>query len=170
MKTDFTSIIKEVRTKEDLRILRAGVEALEMNLYGVGIKSWNNVLDKVLPEKFSVHLKDLTVQLRPEQQSETIRELLSDLKKAINKFKTLKIDLAFEPTNEIIDQINFWVDEELGLETVLDLGYEKTLIGGVRMVYGGRYGDFSIAKSLEDKLSREKGNILKEIMGRSLSQ
>lgn len=170
MKIDLTPIIKEVRTVDDVRMLRAGLEALEMNLYGVGIKSWHNVLAKVLPEKFSVQLKDLLAQLPAEQQPETIRELLADLKKAIGKFKTLKIDLAFEPANEVIDQLNFWVDEKLGLAVALDIGYEKTLIGGARIIFAGRYGDFSAAKYLEDILRREKGNILKEITGRNLSQ
>lgn len=168
MKIDVTPIIQKTRTVDDVRILRVGVEALEMNLYGVGIKSWHNVLDKVLPEKFSVQLKDLIAQLPVEQQPETIRELLADLKNAISKFRLLKIDLAFEPTNEVIDQLNFWVDEKLGLEVVLDIGYEKTLIGGARIIFAGRYGDFSAAKSLADILRREKKNILKEITGRNL--
>ena len=161
MKIDITPIIKETRTTDDVRILRAGIEALEMSMHGLGAKSWHNVLDKVWPEKFSVYLKDSLAQLPVAEQPETIRELLADLKNAVNKFKTVKIDLAFEPTNEVIDQLNFWVDEKLGLEVVLDIGYEKTLIGGARIIFEGRYGDFSVAKYLEDILRREKGNILK---------
>lgn len=161
MKIDLTPIIKETRTKDDVRILRAGIEALEMNLYGVGIKSWNNVLAKILPERFSAPLKNLAVQFPLEQQPEIIKEILADLKNIISKFRPLKIDLAFEPTNEVIEQLNLWVDEELGLEVVLDIGYDKTLIGGARIIFEGRYGDFSVAKYLEDSLSREKENILK---------
>lgn len=161
MKIDLTPIIKETRTIDDVRVLRAGVEALEMSMHGLGEKSWHNVLDKVLPEKFSVHLKDWLAPLPAAQQPETLKELLVDLKNALSKFRPLKIDLAFEPTNEVIDQLNFWVDEKLGLEVALDIGYEKTLIGGVRIIFAGRYGDFSMAKYFEDILSREKENILK---------
>lgn len=168
MKIDITPIIKETRTVDDLRIIRAGIEALEMGLYGIGIKSWHNVLDKVLPEKFSVHLRDLLAGWPVAEQQEVLKELLAELKSVISKFKTLKIDLAFEPTNEVINQLNFWVDEKLGLEVVLDLGYEKTLIGGARIIFKGQYGDFSTVKLLEDILRREKKSILQEVTDRNL--
>lgn len=169
MKIDITPIIKEVRTKDDVETLHAGIEALEMNLYGAGAKSWNNTFDKILPERFSTYLRDSMVGFSLEQQLEITKVLLADLKKAISKFKPLKIDLAFEPTNEVIEQLNLWIDEKLGLEVVLDISYEKTLLGGARMIFGGRYGDFSAAKYFEDVLEREKENILKEVTGRTLS-
>jgi len=165
MKIDLSPIIKETRTKDDVRMLRAGIEVLEMNLYGVGAKSWDSVLDKILPERFSANFKDLLAQFSEAEQPEAIKEILSDLKKAVSKFRPLKIDLAFEPTNEIIDQLNFWVDEELGLEVVLDIGYEKTLLGGARIAFAGKYGDFSAAKMITEILQSEKEKILKEITG-----
>lgn len=163
MKTNNISIIKEIRTKDDLMFLRAGLEDLGRNIYSTGEKTWEEVLKNALPERFSAPLLKLCGELSPEERLAKFKELLPELADDISKMRVLKIDLVFEPTGGMVESLNNWVDEELGYEVVLEIGYEKTLLGGARLVFGGKYGDFSAAKYLENILLNEKERILQDL-------
>ena len=166
METNSISIIKEVRTKEDLRSLQIGLEELALNIYGTGEKAWEKILENALPERFSAALLKLLGELPPEERLTKFKEILPELKNKIAQMRVLKIDLAFEPTGEFLEDLNQWIDQELGLEVVLDVGYEKALLGGARMALDGKYGDFSAARLLENILLDEKEKILQELIGK----
>lgn len=159
METNNNFIIKEIRTSDDLRSFRAGLEELEMNTYGTGEKAWGSVLESAFPERFATPLIKFFGELPPEERLAKFKEMLPALKNEVNKMRVLKIDLAFEPTGEVVESLNQWVDQELGLDVVLDIGYEKILLGGARLAFGGKYGDYSAAKYLENILSEEKQKI-----------
>lgn len=159
MTANFNFILREVRTKDDLLSLENGLRELEVNLYGSGEKSWENVLASVWPKKFSVSLLKILGEAPPAEQQAKLKELLPALKNILGGVRALKIDLAFEPSDALIENLNQWVDENLGYDVVLDIGYEKILLGGARLAFEGKYGDFSASKILAEILQGEKKHI-----------
>ena len=86
---------------------------------------------------------------------------ISQLIKQIESLKVVELALAIKPTQNFIEKILTFVETNFGPDIVLDLKFNPDLIAGAQVIYGGKYFDFSLKKSLEDYFKNLQGVTLK---------
>lgn len=70
------------------------------------------------------------------------------LAKSIEELETLSLEVAIEPTAEMMQKIYAWVFQSLGRHVIIDLSVNPVLIAGAKISFNGKFVDFSLEKSL----------------------
>lgn len=146
MTTFNNSILEKVRTKEEANLLLSEIDLILSTLFTSRKK-----LEKVLTKEirlttYAALRKDF---LDKEVSPSKIKELLNELSEKLKKLKILEVTMAFEPTQDIINNIHNWVKENLGDDGILDIKLDKSILGGAIIVFKGLYKDYTLKKQLE---------------------
>lgn len=95
------------------------------------------------------------------EQTHKIPSINKDLANALKKTQreieavpSLKITLAFQPSQEFIKSIVNKYFNNLYQKTVLDISVDPTIIAGCKMEYGGEYQDFSLEKATDEAIQQ----------------
>ncbi len=123
----------------------------ELNLLKVSLSKTDNSFDEALKNKVRLDLADTPKDV----------DQISQLIKQIESLKVVELALAIKPTQNFIEKILTFVETNFGPDIVLDLKFNPDLIAGAQVIYGGKYFDFSLKKSLEDYFKNLQGVTLK---------
>lgn len=69
---------------------------------------------------------------------------LNELLKQVKNFEVVKVTLAIEPTIGITDLFDNFFKTNLNKKVLFDFEINKEMIGGLQIVYKGKYFDLSI--------------------------
>lgn len=69
---------------------------------------------------------------------------LNDLKKQLKSLEVVKIILAIEPTVGIVELVDNFFKNNLKKKVIFDFEVDKEIIGGMQLIYQGKYLDLSI--------------------------
>jgi len=156
-------MLEHMRTKEERDEVSFAIESALNGAYTLkGVKT-EDILRMHMPYRFFRFLEEMTGRGVPEKKSDDWGQFLQDLKKKLGAMEVLKIDLAVEPNEELINQMHSWIHRELGGGIILDIHSDKTILGGIRIVYRGRYGNLTLKDRILKVMNREKQKILEEI-------
>lgn len=76
---------------------------------------------------------------------ETLRSVdLNDLKTKLSNLETVKITIAIEPTVAIVELIESFFQKNLKEKVLFDFEVDKNILGGLQIVYKGKYFDVSV--------------------------
>jgi F0F1-type ATP synthase delta subunit len=139
-----------VRTKSDLDLLRDEIKLLKDSLFRVEKGNFDEVLETIVRASVAKKIRQDLVQ-NVEKES-----YLNDLDLMLSKIKVVKLTLAVEPTERMVDNLSNWIRKNLGDGVILDFDYNRALIGGAMVVYQGKFGDYSLANYFEKKSDEEK--------------
>lgn len=153
-------ILNEVKTTDDVKVLDSSLDLLINALYKPR-KEFDSILESQISSKEAGLLRK-TFNSDPENKIKT-KEILKDLKEKLQNLKVLKLTLAFDPTEKIIKEISEWIKKNLGDGIVMEIEKDRTIIGGAIVVFQGIYKDYTLAKTLEEELGKNKEEILKLI-------
>lgn len=139
------------KTKSFAEEVLEKIDELKENLYNRRID-----LDKKMGELFSYEMKEKIKSFAWQEQinlndPESFGKFLSDIRTFIKNMPVVTISIAFQPDDEIVKQISEWFTEQYGKNVVLDLIFDKSLIGGAVIVFNETSKDFSIKKRLDEK-------------------
>jgi F0F1-type ATP synthase delta subunit len=89
---------------------------------------------------------------------ENLYKLLGQLSEDINKLPKVILTTAinFADNRSAAARLARWFRQNLDPQTLIKLKTDPQIIGGVRIVYGDRYGDYSLKKRLEKNHDRLK--------------
>lgn len=147
----YSDILKSLRTVEEAEEFSSQIDILLKNLFKTQAQPLEESLKKLIDLKTSGIIKQAIKDkdINPSDHA-AIENLLSDIKKEIQKLKVLKLCLAFDPTAEIIEDIFDWVLKNIGNGIILDIEKDESIIGGAIIVFEGRYKDLTIRKRFEE--------------------
>lgn len=91
---------------------------------------------------------------------DVVSDFFHTLKGLLNRFKVIKLVLAFVPTYKTIENIHDFIKEILGIGYILDIEILDELLGGAIIIYNGKYFDFSLKKRIEDTFIQKNKEIL----------
>ncbi len=77
------------------------------------------------------------------------RDDLENLKTQLLSAKIVKLTLAFEAKTSDAENILAWLRKNIDPNCVLDLAYDKTILGGAVIEFEGKYMDMSLRKQME---------------------
>lgn len=83
-----------------------------------------------------------------------LNQNLKELENNINSTKTIIIYLPFEIPDLELERLGIWVKKNLGSQTIFELSFDPSLIGGCGLSYNGVFKDYSLRQKIKD--NREK--------------
>ncbi len=113
--------------------------------------------ERLLPGSLA---KALTTQINA---SEDVKVYLSTLMKTLEELEVVHLELAIEPTGELIEKLSLWFDKNLAKPTIMDFELKPDLIAGAAVSYQGKYRDYSLSKKIDDYLKENKKTMMKEV-------
>ena len=150
-----SKILSKIKTKRDSEKLSYEIEILLSSLYEEKGAGFDNALKTKVRAWVAEDIGQDIDKLGMDK-----KDYLDNLAKELKNFKTLRLDLAYEPSFESIDRIYAFVANNFGERILLDLNCVHDLVGGARVIFEGKYFDFTLKKAFEQEFSKEKDEIL----------
>lgn len=132
-----------VKTRTDIDNMQQYIDILLDSLYRTGKSDYKHTLETILPLDTARMLDNLS------SDKEILKGQLNDLKKTLHEARIIKLTLAFEPSIAVAEKISASLRKILNFDVVLDLIYDKNILGGVVIEYQGKYVDKSVKSKLE---------------------
>lgn len=151
----YSEILSRVRTKREAEILAEEIAKLIESLYKTREGTYEAVLGASVRAWVASELKTLFAK-----EGLNKEETLRDLKDRLEKVKVLKLELAFEPTQDAISKIHEWAKANVDENILLDLGYNPAILAGTIITFKGKYGDYSLRKKLDEEFRSKKREIM----------
>lgn len=150
-------IINQLKTKEEAREFLDEIDLLIDSLFNIKSASFSNILDKSVSTGTAENLKKIFLKMGNNKGE--IRDFLTNLKEKIDNLKVIKLTIAFEPSNDVIQNIHSWTKSNFGPETILEFIEDKTIMGGAIIDYDGFYKDYSLRKTIKETFEKRKEEI-----------
>jgi len=152
MKEVFEELVKKIITKEDFLLFIEEINLLEQVVFkNIEVPLWKRVKGKVR-EEFRNELQKLEkegiISASPNQQF----SFFDEFKNYLQKIPQVKLEIAFEPSEDFLLRIKKWFKEENHQEVILDITVNPKIVGGAIIEYQGYFRDFSLVKEM-DKLT-----------------
>jgi len=159
----YSDILSNIKTVDQTNELGSEVDTLLDNLF----KTENNAFEKTL-NSISIltmqTLKEAFLKYNISFDDKTmIKEYLIGLKEQLQKLKILKLNLAFETSQNSIDNLFAWVLKNLGSGIILNINTDKSIIGGAIIEFNGRYKDLTLKKKLEEVFASKREEITRTL-------
>ncbi len=150
-------ILKSLKTTKEAKEFSSNIDLLLGDLFKDYKKPFEETLKERVDLKTAEALKrafnDKSINLNDNM---AVENFLTSLKNEVQKLKILKLYLAFDPTDEITEDILEWVSKNIGAGIILDIEKNESLIGGAIIVFNGKYQDLTIKKQLEELFDKKK--------------
>lgn len=149
MKEVFEESAKKIITKEDFLLFIEEINLFERVIFkNTEVPLWKRVKGKVR-EEFRNELQKLekegVISASPNQQL----SFFDEFKNYLRKIPQVKLEIAFEPSEDFLLRIKKWFKEESHQEVVLDVTLNPKIVGGAIIEYQGYFRDFSLAKEID---------------------
>jgi len=109
-----------------------------------------NKIDEKLRKEIGKLEKEKILPSSPEEQSSFFKELENFLL----KIPKVKLEIAFEPSEEFISKVKEWFKEKIKKRVILDISVNPKIVGGARIEFQGKWRDFSLEKEIEKLYGR----------------
>lgn len=101
-------------------------------------------------QKFKESLEK-TQYLHLKKDPHQILFFLEELRKEIGSLPEINLQIAFDPSEEVIWGISRWFEEKLQRKFILNFEIKPRIIGGAIVEYKGKVLDFSLRKEIKKK-------------------
>ena len=78
-------------------------------------------------------------------------------------FDKIEMAISYQPTYENIERLSQTVKRLIGVNTLIKLIYDPTLLGGAVVIYKGNYRDYTLKKIFDNEFSKMKVDLFKII-------
>lgn len=165
----YSDILGSIKTVDQARSLSSEIDVLLDSLFKtekgfeIGLNSISAYHSQMLKESLAgngVASQGVASQGEALQAQSMIKEYLEGLKDEIQRLKTIKLTLAFEPKQPTIDNLFAWTTQNLGSGFILEIAVDKTILGGATVEFEGKYEDLSLKKKVEEVFGRKREELM----------
>ena len=153
-------LLRDVRTKDEKDILHDQIAKLEATLFRSDPTGIEKILTSQFPEELVSAMRNIIHDPLFKDNPEALKNFFKDLRDTTDKLPLLTLIIACKPTEEMIIRFHKWTQENLGLGIVLDMSYDGSILGGARIIFGGRYKEMTLAQMITDVFKKEKTAVL----------
>lgn len=153
---EYKVLIELTKTTEDVVSLQEEMDLILQSLFHVEVYKLEEVLEKFVRVRVATEINRI-IKMNPTANKEEIKALLSKAYRTICALPIIKLSLAFEPSETIINNLSFWARQNLEPGVLLDLSLDRSIIGGVVISYKGKFFDFSLKNKIREIF--EKGDL-----------
>jgi len=156
----YFDLITSLKTTQEVINFVSEIDALQLAFF----KSEKTSIEKALTS-ISLNSANKITQAFSKNNLDTnnrvvVSGFFETLKELIKKLKTIKLVLAFDPTDKTIEKIHNFVKDILGIGYVLDIETSEDVLGGAIVIFNGKYNDFTLKKRVEDAFILKNKDIL----------
>lgn len=161
---DVNSKINEIPAKlrltSDVKQAQVCLDELLANIFTpdakTNLESYLTKLPGDLPQLFSDIFLTTTVT---QSTQNDYKKQIEQVSQMLNTCKIVQLTLAFKPDNYSISLFSDWIKKNIGVDAVIDLQYDRSIVGGVQIIYNGIYKDYSVRKNLASTFQLRKDEI-----------
>lgn len=150
----YEALIERIRTTDEKDLLLGEIQLLLTSAYEADA-GFDSTLKSKVRSWVSTAIKN---DLAANQIGQ--KDYLEGLKKRLAGLKVLTLILAFEPTDVSIDKFIFFARENIDNDIILETQFDPKILGGVIIIFQGRYKDFSLKKILTSEFEKRKGELI----------
>ena len=157
----FDQLVTKLRTKTDVLAVLSCLEEFVASFFSAKSLEDQQEIFKRLPKDTAEILVQSLVReaITPENQI-TIKRHIDELRTELSACKTVQITLAFEPNDETLTLFSDWIKKNVNPELLIDLQFDKTIVGGILLIADGVYKDYSIRKRLANRFQIQREEIM----------
>ena len=94
------------------------------------------------------------------QDVNTRLQLLREIGGVVGRMPIIRLEVAVDPSEEMIGKISMWLREKIDPGIILELVVDKSLMFGVKISYQGKYADYTGTKVWEQVWKEIKPELL----------
>lgn len=165
MKNDsliYSDILKTIKTTTHLENFVSQIDSLLAGLYKIAPGSFEEGLNKTGSTLATLLLESFQKNNIDKKDQSSIEKFLTGLKERAQQLKIMKLQIALDPSEEIINDIHTWIYKNIGQNIILDITCDESLIGGAIITFEGKYKDLSLKKRFSD-IFKNNTSILKKL-------
>jgi len=148
-------LLQNIITKRDAQRLLEEIEIIRKGLFEAG----EGALESLLKNKVRAETAEVIRETFSKADLDK-KGYLDKVEELIMKMPNVSFILAFEPSEGAVERFYSKVSEATGKRVLLDIVYEPQIIGGVVIIFNGRYRDYSFKKIFELEFEKGRDKIL----------
>ncbi len=138
----YSDILSLVSTRTDLNKINNELDLLEAGIFEMK----GNTFDFVLKNSISEGLANVIAKLVSGQNKE---EIIKKIKERLAQIKFVEITIAIDPSQEFIEKMVSMIKENINQNVALDIKIDRSILGGARVIFEGKYHDGSLKNKLD---------------------
>lgn len=156
MKTSAISeFLKEIYSVKDLSVLIDKLDQIREKNFKIG-ESFEKKVEAVFADKYGqVFLNILGEENISLKDPIAVLEFIDGFRKGLKQLPIVRLKLAFLPTKNTLALVSEWFSGNLGGKAILDVEVDPKILGGVVILTGGLYKDYSLSAKI-DRVETER--------------
>lgn len=157
----FDQIIVKIRTTSEASLVIHCLEEISSSSFSsTKIVEQQKTFRQLPKEIADIIIETFAKPANPTDQISYKRQI----NKLLNKLRTsknIKLTLAFQPDDATITFFSDWIKKNVKQDILIDLQFDKSIVGGAQIIAGGVYKDYSVKKNLTNRFQIQRDEIMK---------
>lgn len=143
-----TTLRPYLKTTYDVTELLDSLQTVQNTIF-TGHTTFSESLKTQIPIPISTSITKLATEQQIRLDDPVAdKQFLIRLQDAIKNIPVLHLTISFSPTLQLINQISDWLILNMPHHVILDFTIDRTLIGGAKVGFQGKYIDHSLKKQI----------------------
>ncbi len=144
-KKEMNQLVRSLASGPKKDRLREKIKSIEKERRGLEEEIWKK------EDKISELLeKNNFIDEGEFKKNQSIKRLFNKLRNQLSEISQVKMEVAFSPSRETVEEFIQWFEENMNKRVVLDLTVNPEIMGGVIIEHEGRWIDMSLKEKLKD--------------------
>lgn len=154
------AVFETIYTVSELQLFYKEIDIIVSELYHE-----NTHLEHSITELMSSSKKEKVLSFLKDQETDitkpiNIQETLLKLKTSGDSIPVVSLELAFEPTEQILKNFSLWFSRNLGKKVLFSISLERQELGGAFVAFNGLYKDFTVSTKVDEYFNRQKLEVI----------
>jgi hypothetical protein len=149
MKEAFEKLSERIIKEEDLIFFLGQLNLIKKIIFSQTQVPLSERLKNKIDEKIRKEIEKLEKEGILSSLPEKQLIFFQELEKFLLEIPKVKLEIAFEPNDEFVLEIDKWFREKVGAKVILDIFVNPKIVGGAKIEYQGKWADFSLEKEIE---------------------
>jgi F0F1-type ATP synthase delta subunit len=157
----FDQLISQLRLTSEVEEVLNCLEEFASTFFSAKTTEEQKLIFSALPQQIAeILLTAFTKQpITPENQIAVKREI-DELSDKLRTCKSIQLTIAFKADDAAITLFSDWIKENVKSDLLIDLKFDKSIVGGVLLISGGKFKDYSVRKNLSNRFQIQRDEIL----------
>ncbi len=154
---DFTPILQLVHTTTQRDYMRYELSSLADHLFQNKQISVRNSLMQHMTSLYAPEMLHICDEAGiKDDDIEAVKAIVAELTTAVNELSELNLRVGFSPNEDDVKDISLWIRYHIGIQAVLNVVHDKTVVAGAIISYNGIYKNYSVSQKIEAILQDER--------------
>jgi ATP synthase delta (OSCP) subunit len=157
----FDQLISQIRTTSEAKQVLSSLEAFADTFFSSKSPAEQQQSFRQLPKAIADMLITTfaTQPITPTNQI-TIKRQIDELSDKLRACKSIQLTIAFQPNEETVTLFSDWIKKNVKPDILIDLQFDKSIVGGAQIIAGGIFKDYSVRKNLSNRFRIQREDIM----------